>query len=98
VGYGYLGTRPSRKAIKRALGEIHEMTSRRWNWTSAEERIERINSFLRGWAGYFDQGPVTRTYNLIRKYIERRIWRWLMGKHGQRGTCGEQLNSADLEQ
>ena len=85
-GVPYLGTRPSRKAIKRALGEIREMTSRRWNCTTAEERIERINTFLRGWSGYFDQGPVTRTYNLVRRYTERRIRRWLMGKHGQRGT------------
>lgn len=85
-GVPYIGTKPSRKAIKRAIGEIHEMTSRQWNCTSPEERIDRINSFLRGWAGYFDQGPVTRTYNLVRHYTERRIRRWLMGKSGQRGT------------
>ena len=85
-GVPYFGTRPSRKAIKRALGKIHDMTSRKWNCTSAEERIDSINSFLRGWAGYFDQGPVTRTYNLVRIYTERRIRRWLMGKGGQRGT------------
>lgn len=85
-GVSYLGTRPSRKAITKALREIHEMTSRQWNCTNAKERIEKINSFLRGWAGYFDQGPVTKTYNLVRQYTERRIRRWLMGKHGQRGT------------
>lgn len=85
-GVPYIGTKPSRKAIKRAIGEIHNMTSRRWNCTSPEERIEQINSYLRGWAGYFDQGPVAKTYNLIRRYTERRIRRWLMGKSGQRGT------------
>lgn len=85
-GVPYIGTRPSRKAISRALREIHDMTSAQWNYSSPEERIERINSFLRGWAGYFDQGPVTRTYNLVRRYTERRIRRWLMGKCGQGGT------------
>lgn len=85
-GVPYLGTRPSRKAITRALKEIHDETSSRWNYTSPEDRIDKINLFLRGWAGYFDQGPVTRTYNLIRKYTERRIRRWLMRRSKQRGT------------
>jgi RNA-directed DNA polymerase len=85
-GVPYIGTRPSMKAIKRAFGEIRDMTSVRWNCTSPEERIDKINSFLQGWAGYFSQGPVTRTYKLIRQYTERRIRRWLMGKSGQRGT------------
>jgi len=85
-GVPYIGTIPSRKAIKRAIGEIHDMTSTRWNYTNPEERVKEINSFLRGWAGYFDQGPVMPAYKLVRKYTERRIRRWLMGKHGQRGT------------
>jgi len=85
-GVPYIGTRPSKKAIKRALREIHEMTSRQWNYSSTEERVDKLNGFLRGWSGYFDQGPVTRTYKVIRQYTERRIRRWLMGKSGQRGT------------
>jgi group II intron reverse transcriptase/maturase len=85
-GMPYIGTRPSRKAIKRALKEIHAMTSKRWNSTSPEERIDKLNSFLRGWAGYFDQGPVTKAYHLVRSYTERRIRRWLIRRSGQRGT------------
>ena len=85
-GVSHLGTRPSMKAIKRALNEIHDMTSTRWNCTSPEDRIERINSFLRGWAGYFNQGPVTRSYKVVRQYTERRLRRWLVRKNRQRGT------------
>jgi len=85
-GVPYVGTKPSKKSIKRALREIYDMTSRRWNYSSPAERIEKLNSFLRGWAGYFNQGPVARTYKVVRKYTERRIRRWLMGKSGQRGT------------
>lgn len=85
-GLPYIGTRPSKKAIKRALKKVHDETSSRWNYTSPEERVGEINSFLRGWAGYFDQGPVTRTYKLIREYTERRIRRWLMRRSKQRGT------------
>jgi hypothetical protein len=85
-GKPYVGTQPSRKSIKRALKEIHDMTTPRWNYTSPEERVEKLNSFLRGWAGYFDQGPVMKTYGIVRKYTERRIRRWLMRRRKQRGT------------
>lgn len=85
-GVPYMGTRPSRKAVKRALKEIHDSTTRRWNATSPEERVEKVNSFLRGWSGYFNQGPVIQVYKVVRRYTERRIRRWLMGKSGQRGT------------
>ena len=85
-GKPYIGSKPSRKAIKRAIGEIHDMTSKKWNCTSPESRIEQLNSFLRGWAGYFDQGAVMKTYKLVRSYTERRIRRWLMRRSGQEGT------------
>ncbi len=85
-GVPYIGTRPSRKAIKRAFKEIHDATTPRWNMTTPEERIEKINTFIRGWAAYFNQGPVVRTYGLIRRYTERRIRRWLVQRSGQRGT------------
>ncbi len=85
-GKPYVGTQPSRKSIKRALKEIHGMTTPRWNYTSPEERVEKLNAFLRGWAGYFDQGPVMKTYGIIRKYTERRIRRWLMRRRKQRGS------------
>lgn len=85
-GKPYVGTQPSRKSIKRALKEIHDMTTPRWNYTSPEERVEKLNSFLRGWTGYFDQGPVMKTYGIVRKYAERRIRRWLMRRRKQRGT------------
>ena len=59
-GVPYIGTHPSRKAIKRAFKEIHDATTPRWNMTTPEERIEKINMFIRGWAAYFNQGPVVR--------------------------------------
>ena len=52
-----------------------------------EHRVEaEISSLLRGWAGYFNQGPVTRIYETARRYTERRVRRWLMRRRGQRGT------------
>ncbi len=85
-GRPYLGTRVSKKAISRVLGRIHEETSPRWNQDPVEKRVEELNLILRGWCGYFDQGPVYRPYKLVKRYTERRLRRWLMKKHKRRGT------------
>jgi RNA-directed DNA polymerase len=57
-------------------------------WTSAENRVLEINQIIRGWCGYFNQGPVTESYKIIRKYTEKRLRRWLVKKHKLRGTTG----------
>jgi RNA-directed DNA polymerase len=85
-GVPYIGTQPSRKALKRVLGEIHENTSSQWNASSPQERVDALNRLIRGWSGYFDQGPVTRVYRIIQLYTERRIRRWLMRRQQRRGT------------
>ena len=85
-GKAYIGTRPSRKAVRRLLERIHEATTPRWHRTSPDERVTMINRLLRGWAAYFNQGPVLPTYGLIRDYVERRLRRWLMRRRKQRGT------------
>lgn len=85
-GKPYLGTRPSKKAVSNVLRKIHDETSRRWLLTSPQERVLELNRILRGWCGYFNQGPVLRVYRLVRAYAERRLRRWLMKKHKRRGT------------
>ena len=85
-GRPYWGTAPSKKAIKRLRQQIHDTTSSRWNAMSVESRIEELNPKLRGWAGYFSQGPVLRVYRQIKDYTERRLRIWLMRRRGKRGT------------
>ncbi len=85
-GQPYLGTRPSRKAIKSLLTRIHERTSSQRYADSPAEAVAYINRQLRGWCGYFDQGPVMKVYGFIRKYTERRLRRWLVKRRGGRGT------------
>lgn len=48
--------------------------------------LAEINPILRGWCGYFNQGPVTRVYRLVRRYTERRMRRWLMRRQQKGGT------------
>jgi RNA-directed DNA polymerase len=85
-GRPYLGTTVSKKALSAVTRKIHEETSRRWLLDPPEKRILEINRILRGWCGYFDQGPVFQPYRSIARYTERRMRRWLMKKHKRRGT------------
>ena len=85
-GQSFIGTRPSKKAVSRVTRRIREETSRRWLTSSAEKRVQELNAILRGWCGYFDQGPVQQAHRRIRQYTERRLRRWLMRTHKRRGT------------
>ena len=95
-GKPYWGTRPSRKAIKRLLREVHDATTSRWNALDVQTRIEHLNPLLRGWAEYFSQGPVGRTYRLIDKYVARRLRIWLVRRQGRRGTGYRQYSDPFL--
>jgi len=90
-GRAYFGTRPSQKAVRSLLQCIHERTTRQWYPDSPESTVARISSMLRGWCGYFDQGPVMKIYDLIRDYTDRRVRRWLMRRTGRRGTGFRQI-------
>jgi RNA-directed DNA polymerase len=85
-GRPYIGTRPSKKSVCKLLARIHEETSSRWNWQQPAERVEVLNPILRGWCGYFNQGPVVRAYRVVRRYVERRLRRWLLRREQRGGT------------
>jgi group II intron reverse transcriptase/maturase len=90
-GRAYVGTRPSQTAVRSLLERIHERTSRQWYPDTPESTVARISSMLRGWCGYFDQGPVMDIYDRIRTYTGRRVRRWLMRRTGRRGTGFRQI-------
>jgi RNA-directed DNA polymerase len=90
-GRPYIGTRPSRKAVKSLLRRIHGRTTRQWYPDDPASTVGRISSILRGWCGYFDQGPVVKIYDLIRAYTERRVRRWLVRRTGRKGTGFRQI-------
>ena len=85
-GVPYIGTRPSRKAVRRLLRRVHDATTPYEHAESPELRVAAISRLLRGWAEYFNQGPVLPTYKLIRWYVQRRLQRWLVRRSGQAGT------------
>lgn len=85
TGKFYIGTRPSRKSLKRLTEEIHIQTSRSNGWQEAGEMVSRVNRKLRGWSNYFQVGAVSKAYKYIDKYTTGRLRRWLCRKHKVEG-------------
>jgi hypothetical protein len=88
TGRAYLGTRPSKKAIRRLTSRVSRMTGRTWTRLDLREQVERINRLLRGWSTYFCLGPVSNAYRAVDRHVRHRLRQWLCGKHqvSGRGT------------
>jgi len=79
TGRAYLGTRPSKKSLKRMVDSITEETSRSRTLLEAEEVVMRLNRKLTGWANYFSLGPVSPAYRAIDAHAKQRL-RWRLCK------------------
>ncbi len=83
TGRAYIGTRPSKKRIRRLCAAIRQATEPRWLLKSAEDRVAKLNPMLTGWANYFCLGPVGPAYRAIDRYARLRLRQWLRRKHQQ---------------
>ena len=90
-GRPYIGTRPAKKSVKSLLRRIHVRTSSQWYPDEPKNTVARISSLLRGWCGYFNQGPVMDIYERVRTYTDRRLRRWLMRRAGKQGAGFRQI-------
>jgi len=81
TGRAYIGTRPSKRSIKRIIESIRAQTDRRTCEREAAWLVQEINWKLVGWANYFRLGPVSKTYRAIDTYTNARLRRWLCDKH-----------------
>jgi group II intron reverse transcriptase/maturase len=97
-GRAFIGTRPSKKAVLNLLRRIHERTTRQWYPDTPENTVAVISRLLRGWCGYFDQGPVAKTYNFVGQYVERRLRHWLMRRTGSKGRGFERYPQDYLQE
>jgi RNA-directed DNA polymerase len=84
-GRAYIGTRPSKKSIRKVCRTISEATSRRWLLKDSEDRVEALNRVLVGWANYFSLGPVSKAYRAVDSHTTERLRRWLCKKHKRPG-------------
>lgn len=60
------------KTLKRFKDKIREITSRRWG-TSMENRLGRLNQYLRGWIGYFRLTEAPSILQSLDEWIRRRL-------------------------
>ena len=81
TGKAYLGTRPSKKSVKRLIAAIHEQTTGKSCQLEADEVVQTLNRKLRGWANYFKLGPVSKAYRAVDLYTTMRLRWWLRKKH-----------------
>ncbi|MFI5091772.1 MAG: group II intron maturase-specific domain-containing protein, partial [Terriglobales bacterium] len=86
-GRAYLGTKPSRKSIKRICDAIRAETGRHTLTGTAEQLVKLLNRKLHGWANYFYLGPVTPAYRIVDRHANYRLRQWLCRKH-QVGSKG----------
>ena len=84
TGRAYLGTRPSKKSIRRMVATISAETERRWTGRETAYVVECLNRKLMGWANYFSLGPVSKAYRIIDAHAAYRLRRWLCTKHKAR--------------
>jgi RNA-directed DNA polymerase len=85
TGRAYIGTRPSKKSIRRVVEKISAETDRRTTYRDDGELIQGLNDILRGWANYFRLGPVSKPYQILDAHTKQRLRRWLCRKHKVRG-------------
>jgi RNA-directed DNA polymerase len=77
----FLARWPSRQAMQHARDRIRELTGRERLLLSVEEVVQDINSFLRGWAGYFRYGNSARPFDKIDRYAVTRLSLFVAKRH-----------------
>jgi len=89
------GTAQSMKSIKRLRERVHDETTQRWNATTPESRVEKLNPLLRGWTNDFSQRPVRPIYRQLDDSIARRLRIWLRRRNGKRAGSDDVAPRAD---
>ena len=84
TGRPYVAPAPAENKVLGICNKMSEETSRRTQWRSVAEQVQRLNQLLMGWGNYFRLGYVTGAWQVVQQHACRRFRRWLRGKHGQR--------------
>jgi RNA-directed DNA polymerase len=72
-GRWYLYRWPSGKAMAKLVEKIRGITQCRHSGMKLAEVIEALNPVLRGWGQYFANGNAARKFNVIDRYVWKRL-------------------------
>ena len=86
TGKAYLGTRPSKKSIRKLTAKVSKLTESRRSLLEAEVVVGQLNSLLGGWSQYFCLGPVDKSYRVADAHTTHRLRQWLRRKHKVSGS------------
>ena len=76
TGKAFIGLRPSKKSVQRAVGTIRELTVRSTTWQETTTLVGKVNRMLRGWANYFSVGAHSKAYRALDSCAATRVRRW----------------------
>ncbi len=79
----FLARWPSREAMQQARERIRELTNRKRLRQPAEEIVQDLNRFLRGWGGYFRYGHSAHHFDQISAHALARLALLVAKRHGR---------------
>ncbi len=87
----YLHRWPSKRAMKQVRLKVKQQTDRRRRagMKDIREVIGDLNPILRGWGNYFRTGNAATKFIQIDHYVERRLFRLLVNRHGRNLRAGQ---------
>ena len=69
----YLNVTPSKKSLKKARDAIREETGPKKCYKPTPAVVKDLNTFLRGWSGYFDFGYPRKAFRDLSNYARKRM-------------------------
>jgi RNA-directed DNA polymerase len=72
-GTRYLNVTPSKKSLEKAREAIREKTGPRMCFKPSPEVVKELNTFLKGWCGYFKYGYPRKAFRDIGHYARSRM-------------------------
>jgi group II intron reverse transcriptase/maturase len=77
LGFSFLKDRQATlrlapQTLKRCKDKLRQLTNRTWS-VAMEERIRKVNEYLRGWIGYFHPASAKENCEKLDKWLRRRL-------------------------
>jgi RNA-directed DNA polymerase len=80
----YLEMAPSKKAVAKERDTLRELISYKYNWMPVLELIDKVNTQIAGWSGYFRKGYYRKAMRNINYYLIERLTQHLMRRSQRR--------------